>query len=381
MKTARGGTEYEGYCTDIVTNLAIDWLQEGRDKSKPFMLMCQHKAPHRCWMPPLPHLSLYDDVEIPEPETLFDNWADNTFAARNQEMEIDRHMHMVFDLFVDPPEGFDPADADDERVDKSAYRNLQRITPDQLKQWNAAYGPKNAVLREEIPTGKDLVRWKYQRHMKNYLRCVKTVDDSVGKLMEYLDQAGLTDNTVFVYCSDQGFYLGDHGWFDKRWMYEESLKIPFIVKWPGVTNPGSTHDAMIQNLGYAETFLEMAGAPIPDDMQGASLVPLLKGDTPEGWRTSIYYHYYEYPSVHMVPRHNGVRDKGYKLMHFYQFDEWEFYDLTADPDELSNEYENPKFANQIKTLKKELKRLEKYYEDDSDRKVMPADWQSQYRLQ
>ena len=374
-----GRKRYEGYCTDVVTQFALDWLEEGRDKDKPFMLMCQHKAPHRNWMPPPRYLTLYDDVEIPEPATLFDDYADNAPAAKNQEMEIDRHMHLVFDLFADPPTDFDPNA--EGRFDKSAWKNYEVMTRDQKSAWDAAYGPKNAALTQANLSGKDLVRWKYQRYMKNYLRCVKTVDDSVGQLMDYLDKSGLADNTVVIYSSDQGFYLGDHGWYDKRWMYEESLKMPFIAKWPGVTAAGSTCDALIQNLDYAETFLDMAGAEVPGDMQGKSLVPLLRGATPDDWRKSIYYHYYEYPSVHMVPRHNGVRTERYKLMHFYQFDEWEFYDLQADPDELTNGYNDPKYADQIADLKKQLVGLIKQYEDDSDMAMMPAEWRAQYRTQ
>lgn len=377
MIDAEGRRQYEGYCTDIVTDFALDWLKEGRDKDKPFMLMCQHKAPHRCWMPPLLYLDLYDDIEIPEPETLFDNYVDNASPARNQEMEIDRHMHLVFDLFMDPPEGFDPKK--EVGTDKSAFRNMQKMTPEQLQRWHAAYGPKNDAFRKANLTGKELVRWKYQRYMKNYLRCIKSVDDSVGQLMEYLDEAGLADNTLVIYSSDQGFYLGDHGWYDKRWMYEESLKMPFIVKWPGQTAAGSTSDAMIQNLDYAETFLEIAGAEIPADMQGKSLVPILSGEEPEDWRTSIYYHFYEYPSVHQVARHNGVRNERYKLIHFYQFDEWEFYDLEEDPDELTNLYGNSDYADQIAELETELQRLITLYDDDSDRSEKPDAWQAKYR--
>tara|TARA_R110002049_G_scaffold309268_1_gene519524 strand:- start:34910 stop:36457 length:1548 start_codon:yes stop_codon:yes gene_type:complete len=374
-----GRKRYDGYCTDVVTQFALDWLEKGRDKDKPFVLMCQHKAPHRNWMPPTRYLTLYDDVEIPEPSTLFDNYSDNAPPARHQEMEIDRHMHMVFDLFADPPADFDPQA--EGRFDRSAWKNYEVMTEQQKSAWDAAYGPKNAALTEANLTGKDLVRWKYQRYMKNYLRCIKTVDDSVGQLMRYLDDAGLADNTVVIYSSDQGFYLGDHGWYDKRWMYEESLKMPFIAKWPGVTKPGSTNHDLIQNLDYAETFLEMAGASIPSDMQGKSLVPLLRGETPDDWRTSIYYHYYEYPSVHMVARHNGVRTDRYKLMHFYQFDEWEFYDLQADPDELTNAYNDPKYAEPIAELKQELEKLIKRYDDDSDMTTKPTAWQAQYRTQ
>jgi len=211
------------------------------------------------------------------------------------------------------------------------------------------------------------VRWKYQRYMKNYLRCVKGVDESVGRLLDYLDKNGLRDNTVVVYSSDQGFFLGDHGWFDKRWMYEESLKMPLIVRWPGVTKPGSINEDLVQNLDYAETFLELAGAPVPDDMQGRSLVPLLRGKTPKDWRDAIYYHYYEFPSVHMVARHYGIRTRRYKLIRFYQTNEWEFYDLDKDPDERTNVFEDPSYRNEIVALSQKLGWLRAYYHDETGR--------------
>jgi len=274
--------------------------------------------------------------------------------------------------FVEPDDG-------GLRSDKSAWRNMQRMTPDQLKAWRAAYGPKDEAFHAANLTGKDLVRWKFQRYAKNYLRCVKGVDESVETIRNTLDELGLTENTIVIYSSDQGFYIGDHGWFDKRWMYEESLKMPFIVSWPGVTKPGSKTLKMVQNLDYAQTFLEIAGAAQPDDMQGASVVPLLKGEEPADWRKSIYYHYYEYPSVHMVPRHNGIRTNRYKLMHFYEFDEWEFYDLKADPDEYNNLYENSNYQTLIKRIKNQLKGLEKHYEDDTDMGVKSQAWQDEVR--
>jgi arylsulfatase A-like enzyme len=377
--TPKGKIRVDGYCTDIVTDMSIDWLKNRRDSDKPFLLMCQHKAPHRNWMPALRHLHLYDDVEIPEPPTLFDDYADNAPPARHQEMEIDRHMDLNYDLFVDltPDYSGDPSQ---KRQDRSAWRNLQRFTPEQLEAWRDAYGPKDAAFHRMNLKGKDLVRWKFQRYAKNYLRCIKGVDENLGRIMQFLEEAGLDDNTVVIYSSDQGFYVGDHGWYDKRWMYEESLKMPFIVKWPGVTPPGSRNKSLVQNLDYAETFLDIAGAEIPGDMQGASLVPLLKGEKPEDWRTSIYYHYYEYPSVHMVPRHYGIRTQRYKLMHFYQFgDEWEFYDLAEDPDELTNQYGNQEYAAIVADLKKQLKGLQEHYEDDSDISEKPAAWQKKYR--
>jgi arylsulfatase A-like enzyme len=378
MITPDGRTRIEGHCTDVVTDLAVEWLKEGREDGKPFMLMVQHKAPHRNWMPALRHLDLYADVDLPEPDTLFDQWLDNAPPARFQELEIDRHMHLNFDLFVDLTPDFD-GDALVGRYDKSAWRNMKRMTPHQLEVWRAAYGPRDKVFHEAKLSGKDLVRWKYQRYAKNYLRSVKGVDESVGTLMETLDQLGLSDNTVVIYSSDQGFYVGDHGWYDKRWMYDESLKMPLVVKWPSVTRAGTYNEDLVQNLDYAETFLDLAGAEIPNDMQGASLVPLLRGERPDDWRKSIYYHYYEYPSVHMVPRHYGVRNQRYKLMRFYQFDEWEFYDLEHDPDELTNQYNNPEFAGKIEQMKRELERLRKHYDDDSDVSVQSSEWQENLR--
>ncbi len=376
--TPEGKIRIEGHCTDVVTDLAVEWLKEGRDGSKPFMLMVQHKAPHRNWMPALRHLELYDDVVMPEPNTLFDKWHDNAPPARFQELEIDRHMHLNFDLFVDLTPDFD-GNAQEGGTDRSAWRNMQRMSAEQLAAWRDFYGPRDEAFHEAGLTADGLVRWKYQRYVKNYLRCVRGVDESVGTLMKTLEELGLDDNTVVIYSSDQGFYIGDHGWYDKRWMYEESLKMPLIVKWPGVTEAGSVNDDLVQNLDYAETFLEMAGAEVPGDMQGRSLVPLLAGDTPDDWRQSIYYHYYEYPSVHMVPRHYGVRNDRYKLMHFYQFDEWEFYDLETDPNELHNLYDDPASAEVINAMKVELERLRAHYDDDSDVTELPEAKQRELR--
>ena len=378
MITPKGKVKIDGHCTDIVTDLAVEWLKEGRKGGKPFMLMVQHKAPHRNWMPAKRHLDLYADIDIPEPDTLFDKWEDNAPPARYQELEIDRHMHLNFDLFVDLTADFDGQSIPG-RLDKSAWRNMGRMTKQQMADWRAAYGPRDKAFHEAGLSGQDLVRWKYQRYAKNYLRCVKGVDESVGRLMDTLKEMKLSDNTIVIYSSDQGFYVGDHGWYDKRWMYDESLKMPLIVKWPGVAEAGSKSEALVQNLDYAETFLDIAETEIPSDMQGASLVPLLKGAQPKDWRQSIYYHYYEYPSVHMVPRHYGVRSHKYKLMKFYQFDEWEFYDLEKDPDELQNEYNNPAYKAQIAEMKAELERLRTHYDDDSDVTVKPEAWQKTVR--
>jgi len=287
---------------------------------------------------------MYDDVTIPEPETLFDDYSNRGRAAKEQDMSIEKTMN-------------------DRDLKLVAPKNL---TPEQKKQWDAAYEPKNEAFRKANLQGKDLVRWKYQRYIKDYLRCIASVDDSIGYLLEYLDESGLAKNTVIVYTSDQGFYLGDHGWFDKRFMYEESLRMPLLVRYPKEIKAGSVNDDLVQNLDFAPTFLDFAGIDKPADMQGRSLRPLLRGRTPKRWRKSMYYHYYEYPAVHSVKRHYGVRTKRHKLIHFYHdIDEWELYDLKKDPDELKNVYNDPEYANIVKKLKAELKQLRKKYKDDT----------------
>ncbi len=378
MLTPKGRKIINGYCTDIVTDMAIDFIKESKELGKPFMLMCQHKAPHRTWMPALRHLHLYDDIDIPEPKTLFDQY-EGRIPAQHQEMEIDRHMYLDHDLFTDLTPDLDFPKQRRPSEDRSAYINMKRMTPDQLKTWRAAYDPKDKAFREAKLTGRDLVRWKFQRYAKNYLRAIKGVDENLARLRKALEDQDLADNTVFVYSSDQGFYIGDHGWYDKRWMYEESLKMPLIISWPGVIKPGSRNTDLVQNLDYAQTFLEMAGVETPSDMQGASLVPLLKGNKPDDWRKSIYYHYYEYPSYHQVPRHNGIRTERYKLINFYEFGEWEFYDLKTDPDELKNLYGNPEKKELINDVRKQLLKLQKGYGDDTVLKEKPQEWKSKMR--
>jgi len=333
---------HTGYTTSIITDLALDWLTKQRDPDRPFMLMYQHKAPHRNWQPGPEWLNKYDDVTIPEPDTLFDDYSGRGTAAKTQNMSIAETMN-ASDLKLTPP------------------RNL---TPEQSAAWNKAYGPKNEAFREAQFEGKDLVRWKYQRYMKDYLRCIAAVDDNLGRVLEYLDDTGLADNTVVVYSSDQGFYLGEHNWFDKRWIYEESLRTPLVVRWPGVVDPGNTNQDIVSNLDFAETFLEIAGVEVPDDMQGRSLVPLLEGRTPDDWRRSFYYHYYEFPGGHSVRRHYGVADGRYKLIHFYPnpwdaspIDEWELYDLESDAKELKSVFGDPKYADVQRHMEAELARL------------------------
>ena len=376
---SEGRRRVEGHCTDVVTDLALEWLDAQKGGDAPFLLMCQHKAPHRTWMPALRHLELYDGVTLPEPPTLFDDYAGLAPAARFQEMTIARDMNLVYDLFVTPGDDWDPKAGT--ALDQSGYANLARMTPTQREVWDRFWEPKNAAFRAADLTGEARVRWMHQRYLANYLRCVRGVDESVGRIVDWLAANGLAEDTVVVYSSDQGFYLGDHGWYDKRWMYEESLAMPLIVRWPGVTAPGSVDDHLVQNLDYAETFLEIAGVPAPGDMQGQSLVPLLRGVAPEDWRRSIYYHYYEYPSVHMVARHCGVRTDRWKLVHYYPFDEWELFDLAADPDERTNLFGQPEHAAQAAKLAVELGQLQALYGDTTVTEPWTPERQAEVRPQ
>jgi arylsulfatase A-like enzyme len=337
--------QHTGYTTDIVTDLALGWLQTQRDPDRPFLLMLQHKAPHRSWQPSPNHLTMYDKVTIPEPPTLFDDYATRTTAARTQDMTIAGTL-TDYDLKLTPP---------------------GNLTDQQRAAWEAAYGPDNQAFLAAGLTGDALVRWKYQRYIKDYLRCVASLDENIGRVMQYLDEAGLDENTVVIYSSDQGFFLGEHGWFDKRWIYEPSLRAPFVVRWPGVIEPGSMSDAIVSNLDFAETFLGLAGVETPGDMQGRSLVPLLQGRKPGDWRTSFYYHYYEFPAVHSVRRHYGVRDRRYKLIHFYNLDEWELYDLAEDPLEIRNCYTDPRYEPVVQRMTRELLRLRRLYQVPTDR--------------
>ena len=352
---AAGTKRYTGYVTDITTDLALDWLKKERDPNKPFLLMCQHKAPHRNWSPGPNHLTLYDDVTIPEPPTLFDDYANRSPVLKENEMTIAGHLTYDYDLKV--------TGSKEKDLLGRTLRNgdLNRMTPEQRAKWDAAYGPKNAEFEKNPPTGKDLVRWKYQRYIKDYLRCVASVDDNVGRLLDYLDQSGLAGNTIVIYSSDQGFYLGEHGWYDKRWMYEESFRMPFLIRWPGVAKPGARTSALAQNIDFAPTFLDAAGLPAPPDVQGRSLKPLLGGKVPADWRRSLYYHYYE-QGGHNVPRHEGVRTDRCKLIHYYDTDEWEFFDLDKDPREMKSVLSDPDYAAKVAELKAELERLKKEYQ-------------------
>ena len=311
-----------GYATDIVTDDAIKWIA-GREKSKPFMLLCQHKAPHRPWQPDAKHADMYADADIPKPETFDDDYATRCEAARHQAMTIEH------DLAPSDTKGRPPADL----------------------------------------SGAALKNWKYQRYIKDYLRCVASVDDNVGRLLDYLDKEKLSDNTIVVYTSDQGFFLGDHGYYDKRFMYEEALRMPFLVRWPKKVKAGSVRDEIVTNVDFAQTFLDVAGVQAPTDMQGESIKPLLVGEKAQDWRKAMYYRYYEYGHEgkggwHRVRPHYGVRTERYKLIHFIGGEDcWELFDLEKDPHELNNVYSDEGYGKVVAELKQELARLQKLYKD------------------
>jgi arylsulfatase A-like enzyme len=344
MGTKRQNT---GYVTDILTDLALNYLEDRRRKDKPFLLMMHHKAPHRNWQPSSRHLTMYDDTRFPEPETLFDDYATRSRAAREQEMTLRLHMEINSDLKMGPA----PA----------------RLNEEQKALWEMAYGPKREAFKRDNPQGDELVRWKYRRYMQDYLACVAAVDESVGRMLDYLEKSGLAKNTLVVYTSDQGFYLGDHGWFDKRFMYEESLRMPLLMRLPGMIKPGSVNRDLVSNLDFAPTFLEVAGIKPPQAAQGMPFVEILRNGKARAWREAVYYHYYEYPAVHMVKRHYGIRTGRYKLIHFYyDIDAWELYDLEKDPHELKNVYQDPAYADVVKELEARLRRIQAFYGDSDE---------------
>ena len=350
--TRDGEHTEKGYVTEIITKKCLQWLGEVKKSGKPFMLMMHHKAPHREWQPGPNELALYKDVIFPEPATLFDDYANRGTAEKTQDMTIAKTMRIEEDLKL--------------YKDKSKMKNtgLDRLDSDQMREWNNVYDPIIKHFYESHLTGDDLIRYKYQRYMEDYLACIAGVDKSVGEVLDFLKENGLDKNTIVIYASDQGFYLGEHGWFDKRWMFEQSYRTPLLIEWPGVTLPGSVNNDMVSNLDLAETFLDMAGVKVPSDMQGRSMVPVLQGNTPADWRKEHYYHYYEYPGYHMVKRHYGISTERYKLIHYYyDIDEWELYDIKVDPLELKNVYNDPAYASVREDMHKRLKNIMIKYKD------------------
>lgn len=366
-----------GYVTDIITDKAIDFI-DNAGTQQPWALLYYHKAPHRNWMPSQQHLTLYADSVFPEPSNLLDDYSTRTDAARQQEMEIARHMWPQWDLKIASPQELEQeaqlattgdANVDDVKRANSTEASLEqmrrmynRMTPQEKERWNKAYAPRIEEWQriKTLPTD-SITRWKYQQYLKDYAAVIKSVDENIGRVLDHLDSIGQLDNTIIVYTSDQGFFLGEHGWFDKRFMYEECQRTPMLIRYPPLVEPRTTSQAMVMNIDLAPTFVELAGLEVPDDMQGLSLVPLFRknGEKPDGWRNAVYYHYYEYPSWHSVKRHYGVRTDRYKLLHFYNdIDQWELYDLETDPGEMNNLYGDPHYEEVKNLMHSTLARLQ-----------------------
>ena len=345
-----------GYVTDLITDDALEWLHQSRDPEKPFCLLIHHKAIHRNWMADTCNLALYEDRTFPLPDNYFDNYEGRPAAAA-QEMSIIRDMDPIYDLKMWRP--------DKQSRLKGLYEDfVGRMDAEQRAAWDRFYEPLIEDFYRRNPQGRELAEWKFQRYMRDYMKTVKSLDDNVGRVLDHLEELGLLDNTLVVYTSDQGFYMGEHGWFDKRFMYEESFRTPLIMRLPKGYDRRGDIDEMVQNIDYAPTFLELAGADIPADIQGVSLAPLLRGEHPERWRDALYYHFYEFPGEHCVKRHCGIRTERYKLIHFYNdIDVWELYDLDEDPAEMHNIYGKAGTEAVTADLKERLAALQQQYDD------------------
>ena len=358
--------KHEGYTTNIITEIALDELKN-RDKNKPFALLVHHKAPHRNWMPDIKRLGAFDSVDIPMPETFYDNYKSRTPAAE-ADMRIS-DLYLSYDLKLLKgsylKETGSGGDVNFAKYAEEAWeQTLASLTPEQRKAYLDYFSKISENFKNMNLKGKKLLEWKYKRYMQDYLSCILSVDESVGEILDFLDDNNLTENTIVVYTSDQGFYLGEHQWYDKRWMYEESFSTPLLIRYPKEIEPKSATDDFVLNIDYAPTFLDYAAMPIPNEIQGQSFRKILQGKTPEDWRKSVYYHYYEYPhGWHKVRKHYGVRSKRYKLIYFYDADIWEFYDLETDPKEMNNIYEKMKDSEIVLKLKSELDSLKEKYDD------------------
>ncbi len=339
----------QGYVTDIITSLGFDWLNQ-RDTSRPFCLIIGEKATHRAWLPDLQDLGAFDSIRFPLPPNFYDDYK-GRIAAKNQDMTVAKTMLLGDDLKV--------------HADYSRNDFYNRLNPQQLVVFKTYYEKLSKEFDQHHYSGRELTEWKYQRYLKDYLSTARSLDRNIGKILDWLDKNGLAENTVVIYASDQGFYMGEHGWFDKRFMYEESLKFPVVLRYPGVVKPGTKVDQMIMNIDFAPSLLTIAGLTVPASMQGACFLPLLQPGKNENWRKSAYYHYYEYPEPHHVSPHFGIRTEQYKLIRFYgPTDAWELYDLERDPREMKNMYMEKKDSRLVISLKTQLKSLISQYHDD-----------------
>jgi arylsulfatase A-like enzyme len=384
ISSSKDTTQIEGYVTNIITQLATQWLDK-RDESKPFFLVVGEKATHREWFPDLQDLGAYDDVTFPLPSTFYDSYK-SRLAAADQDMTIDRTMILKEDLKIHADYDLNPDQIEIQRkaiikkrfgdakitleqekvVDNLLRRGpYKRFNPEQKKVFSAYYNKISAEYDQKKLTGKALVEWKFQRYMKDYLSTANSLDRNIGSLLDYLDKTGLAENTVVIYASDNGFYLGEHGWFDKRFIYEESLHVPLVVRYPKVVKPGITVKNIVLNNDWGPTVLDIAGIKTPAAMQGRSFLPLLKDEAAvKDWRKDAYYHYYEFPKPHHVHPHFGIRSDRYTLVRFYgDINSWELFDLQKDPSELHNLYGVKGSETLTADLKLRLKKLILQYED------------------
>lgn len=353
----RDTIRHKGYLTDIITEKSINWLENSRNQTKPFALFIHHKAAHRNWMAKLEDLPLYEDKTFEFPDNFYDNY-ENRVAASQQEMSIAKDMDLIYDLKMLHLDK-------DSKLKKNYEWILSRMTKEQREEWDQFYNPISEDFYRQNLTGKDLANWKFQRYIRDYMKVVKALDDNVGTLLDYLEEHNLLENTLIVYTSDQGFYMGEHGWFDKRFMYEESMRTPLIMRLPKRYNRRGDVKELVQNIDYAPTFLDIAKVDIPKDVHGISLLPLIRGDKNLEWRKSLYYHFYEFPAEHRVKRHYGVRTERYKLIHFYNdIDSWELYDLKTDPKEMNNIYGKKGTQEIVNLLQLELLNLQNLYLDE-----------------
>ena len=346
----------KGYITNLITDMSIDWMENRRNKEKPFCLFIHHKAIHRNWLPEIKNLALYEDKTFPLPDNFYDDYKGRP-AAASQEMSIFKDMDLIYDLKM-------LKEGKDSPLKERYLSYIERMDADDRKAFDTFYAPIIEDFYKRDLKGKELAEWKYQRYMRDYAKVVKSLDDNVGRVLDYLKEKDMLDNTLVVYTSDQGFYMGEHGWFDKRFMYEESMHTPLIMHLPKGLDARGDITELVQNIDYGPTILDLAGISLPEDMHGISMLPLLKGEHPVNWRKALYYHFYEYPAEHMVKRHYGVRTERYKLIHFYNdIDVWELYDLKNDPAEMYNIYGQPGTEEVTAELKTTLLDLQQQYND------------------
>ena len=359
--SANGRSQVEGHSTDIITDKALDWLKN-RDASKPFLLCAQYKVPHIHRIPAPRHMVAYDDMEFPEPNTLFDDYSTRQAFVQDTWMGLKGMRGHVLNIT--------PSKKQIEADPKLMPDFLKEMTPSQRNAFHEAYDSRNLEFRRlennGLLEGQAGVRYTYQRFIKDYVRCIDGLDENVGRLLAYFDKHDLAKNTIVIYSSDQGFMTGEHGWAEKRWMYEESFRSPLLIRWPGTIKPNTRVSALVQNIDLAPTLLTAAGVDVPDEVHGVAMQPVLGGETPNDWRHDVLDQYFdggtpESRGPYNMPRHDGVRDSRYKLIHFYDHDAWEFYDLKVDPRELSNRYGHPRCQTEIERLKGRLVALKKQY--------------------